>query len=99
MNVPQAPIEASTGTSMYRTAQHWGISGAPIALWGTFMRTQRRSERRGGEGAGGVGRYLRNLLYLRSARGLPSVWQVAQYCSDESAKLTSRTTSPQTGHG
>ena len=33
----------------------------------------------------------------RSASGLPPVWQVAQYWSEESAKLTSRTTSPQTG--
>src|SRR5699024_2663706 len=43
------------------------------------------------------GSYLRNLLVRRSASGLPPVWHVAQYCSDESAKLTSRTTSPQTG--
>ena len=35
----------------------------------------------------------------RSARGLPPVWQVAQYCRLESAKLTSRTVSPQTGQG
>src|SRR5690606_26629631 len=42
--------------------------------------------------------YLRNLLVRRSASGLPPVWQVGQYCRDESAKETSRTTSPQTGH-
>lgn len=35
----------------------------------------------------------------RSASGLPPVWQVGQYCSEVSAKLTSRTVSPQTGHG
>ncbi len=35
----------------------------------------------------------------RSASGLPPVWQVGQYCSDESANDTSRTVSPQTGHG
>jgi hypothetical protein len=34
----------------------------------------------------------------RSASGLPPVWQVAQYCSEESAKDTSRITSPHTGH-
>ena len=34
----------------------------------------------------------------RSASGLPPVWQVGQYCRLESAKLTSRTMSPQTGH-
>ena len=34
----------------------------------------------------------------RSASGLPPVWQVGQYCRLESAKLTSRTVSPQTGH-
>ena len=33
----------------------------------------------------------------RSASGLPPVWQVAQYWSEESAKETSRTVSPQTG--
>ena len=35
----------------------------------------------------------------RSASGLPPVWQVGQYCSDVSAKETSRTVSPQTGQG
>jgi hypothetical protein len=35
----------------------------------------------------------------RSANGLPPVWQVAQYCSEESAKETSRITSPHTGQG
>ena len=34
----------------------------------------------------------------RSASGLPPVWQVGQYCSEESANDTSRTVSPQTGH-
>src|SRR4029079_17388377 len=42
--------------------------------------------------------YLSKRDIRRSARGLPPVWQVGQYCSDESAKLTSRTMSPQTGH-
>ena len=37
-------------------------------------------------------------LIRRSASGLPPVWQVGQYCRLESAKLTSRTVSPQTGH-
>src|SRR5580765_36754 len=41
--------------------------------------------------------YLRNLLVLRSASGLPPVWQVAQYCSEESANDTSRTMSPHVG--
>jgi hypothetical protein len=35
----------------------------------------------------------------RSARGLPSVWHVAQYWSDLSANDTSRTVSPQRGQG
>ena len=43
--------------------------------------------------------YLSSLDSRRSASGLPPVWQVAQYCRDESAKDTSRTVSPQTGHG
>ncbi len=47
-------------------------------------------------GAGGGG-YLRRRDIRRSARGLPPVWQVAQYWRAESAKDTSRTTSPQTG--
>ena len=35
----------------------------------------------------------------RSASGRPPVWQVGQYCSEESLKDTSRTVSPHTGHG
>jgi len=35
----------------------------------------------------------------RSASGLPPVWHVGQYCNEESAKATSRTVSPHTGHG
>src|SRR5262250_1251011 len=35
----------------------------------------------------------------RSASGLPPVWQVGQYCNEESANDTSSTVSPQTGHG
>src|SRR6185437_16024851 len=35
----------------------------------------------------------------RSASGLPPVWQVGQYWSEESAKETSRIVSPQTGQG
>src|SRR4029450_14152204 len=35
----------------------------------------------------------------RSARSCPPVWQVGQYCRDESLKETSRTVSPHTGHG
>ena len=63
-----------------------------------------------GEGTGGRGRiggrgahwwtwarYLRNLLVRRSAKGLPPVWQVAQYRREESAKDTSRTMSPHPG--
>jgi hypothetical protein len=29
--------------------------------------------------------YFKNLLVVRSFSGLPPVWQVGQYCSDESA--------------
>ena len=43
--------------------------------------------------------YLSSLLIRRSASGLPPVWQVGQYCRLESANDTSRTVSPQTGHG
>jgi len=43
--------------------------------------------------------YLSNRDMRRSASSLPPVWQVAQYCSEESANDTSRTVSPQTGHG
>src|SRR6478736_7681925 len=42
--------------------------------------------------------YFSSLLILRSASGLPPVWQVGQYCRLESAKDTSSTVSPQTGH-
>ncbi len=45
------------------------------------------------------GHYLSSRDRRRSASGLPPVWQVGQYCSAESAKETSRTVSPQTGHG
>jgi len=41
----------------------------------------------------------RSLDIRRSASGFPPVWQVGQYCSEVSAKLTSRTVSPQTGQG
>src|SRR3954466_12192540 len=43
--------------------------------------------------------HLRSLDIRRSASGFPPVWQVGQYCSEESAKETSRTVSPHTGHG
>lgn len=43
--------------------------------------------------------YLRRRESLRSASGLPPVWQVGQYWSEESAKDTERTVSPHTGHG
>lgn len=43
--------------------------------------------------------YFRNLEVLRSARILPLVWQVGQYCRAVSAKETSRTVSPHTGQG
>ena len=36
---------------------------------------------------------------LRSASGLPPVWQVGQYWSEESLKETSRMVSPHTGQG
>src|SRR5829696_2045770 len=42
--------------------------------------------------------YFNNFESRRSASGLPPVWQVGQYCSEESANDTSRTVSPQTGH-
>src|SRR3954471_22006561 len=42
--------------------------------------------------------YLSSLDNRRSASGLPPVWQVGQYCRLESAKDTSRTVSPHTGH-
>ena len=45
------------------------------------------------------GDYLSSRDSRRSASGLPPVWQVGQYCSEESAKDTSRTVSPQTGQG
>src|SRR3712207_7896332 len=38
------------------------------------------------------------LLIRRSASGFPPVWQVGQYWRLESAKDTSRTMSPHTGH-
>src|SRR5689334_8235135 len=41
--------------------------------------------------------YLSRRDIRRSASGLPPVWQVGQYCSEESAKDTSRTVSPHTG--
>src|SRR5581483_707809 len=44
-------------------------------------------------------RYFRRRDMRRSASGLPPVWQVGQYWSEESANDTSRTVSPQTGHG
>ena len=43
--------------------------------------------------------YLSSLDIRRSASGLPPVWQVGQYWNDWSANDTSRTVSPQTGHG
>src|SRR5450631_2923900 len=43
--------------------------------------------------------YLSRRDIRRSASGFPPVWQVGQYCSAESAKETSRTVSPHTGHG
>src|SRR5688572_15564916 len=45
------------------------------------------------------GRYLSRRDNRRSAKGLPPVWQVGQYCRLESANDTSRTVSPHTGHG
>ena len=48
-----------------------------------------------GQGRGG---YFSSFESRRSARGLPPVWQVGQYCSAESAKDTSLMVSPQTGH-
>src|SRR6516165_3803750 len=48
---------------------------------------------------GGERNYLSNRDRRRSASGLPPVWQVAQYCSAESAKDTSRMVSPHTGQG
>ena len=42
-------------------------------------------------------RYFRRRDIRRSASGLPPVWQVAQYCNEQSANDTSRTVSPHTG--
>ena len=46
----------------------------------------------------GIG-YLISRDSRRSASSRPSVWQVGQYWKLRSAKETSRTVSPQTGHG
>src|SRR5438132_14101672 len=43
--------------------------------------------------------YLSRRDMRRSASGLAPVWQVGQYCSEESAKETSRIVSPHTGQG
>src|ERR671916_29256 len=43
-------------------------------------------------------RYLSSLDSRRSASFLPPVWQVGQYCSDESWNDTSAMVSPQTSH-
>ena len=42
--------------------------------------------------------YFNNFDSRRSASFLPPVWQVGQYCSDESAKETSAMVSPQASH-
>ena len=52
-----------------------------------------------GAGASWDPRYLSSRDSRRSASGLPPVWQVGQYCSDESANETSRMVSPHTGQG
>src|SRR5215218_10462343 len=42
--------------------------------------------------------YFNNFDSRRSASLLPPVWQVGQYCSEESAKETSAIVSPHTSH-
>ena len=42
--------------------------------------------------------YFSSFERRRSASFLPPVWQVGQYCSEESAKDTSAMVSPQTSH-
>src|SRR4030095_3179937 len=42
--------------------------------------------------------YFNSFESRRSASFLPPVWQVGQYCSEESAKDTSAMVSPQTSH-
>src|SRR6185369_1204129 len=42
--------------------------------------------------------YLSRRDRRRSASGLPPVWQVGQYCSEESANETSLIVSPHTAH-
>ena len=89
------------------------VTGTDLSDWiGCLIRTMwRRFFMPGGEGyrPGGwhapVALAIARLYNLssresrRSARGLPPVWQVAQYWSEESANETSRIVSPQTGQG
>ena len=86
-----------------RKAQHLA---APIATRGGATRPFPTSEWRGfsvvrvpkAAGRTVAAGYFRKRDVRRSARIFPWVWQPGQYCRAVSAKETSRTVSPQTGH-